>query len=56
MLSLTVADRRLPPLAVRAAAEVLCLPIYPDLEDREIIRITEILRSILIHDTRKNPL
>lgn len=50
------ADSSRYPVAVRAAAEVLCLPIYPDLEDREIIRITETLRSILLHDTRKNPL
>lgn len=36
------------PVAIRAAAEVLCLPIYPDLEDREISRISKILRRILL--------
>lgn len=35
------------PVATRAAAEVLCLPIYPDLEAGMIHRITEILAKAL---------
>jgi dTDP-4-amino-4,6-dideoxygalactose transaminase len=36
------------PVAVRAAEEVLCLPIYPDLEDTVIYRICDILRNIFL--------
>lgn len=33
------------PNARRAAAQVLCLPMYPDLSDAELLRISEIIRT-----------
>jgi dTDP-4-amino-4,6-dideoxygalactose transaminase len=31
------------PVAARAADEVICLPIYPDLPQEEVVRIAEIV-------------
>ena len=33
------------PVARRAADQVLCLPIYPSLEDEDVVRIADIIRS-----------
>jgi dTDP-4-amino-4,6-dideoxygalactose transaminase len=34
------------PVATRAAEQILCLPIYPDLTDGEVERITELVRGV----------
>jgi dTDP-4-amino-4,6-dideoxygalactose transaminase len=33
------------PVAERAAAEVLCLPIYPEIKDGELEQIVEVLAA-----------
>ena len=45
--------RRLPssspenlPIATESAAKILCLPIYPDLEEEDQFRIIEIIRGV----------
>lgn len=43
--SLPSAERNNLPVATVASAEVLCLPIYPNLEDIDIFKITEVIRS-----------
>lgn len=35
------------PMAVQCGREVLCLPIYPELSDGEVLRISEVIRSAL---------
>lgn len=33
------------PNAVRAANEILCLPIYPDLSDADVARVLALIRG-----------
>ena len=37
------------PVATRASAEVLCLPIYPELTDGQVKRISGLIRKILTY-------